>query len=172
MSASKAVLIVIMPHAASRVDQWIVPLNEAMDAYSINTPLRQAAFLAQIAYESGELRYVRELASGTAYEGRADLGNTQAGDGVRYKGRGLIQVTGRSNYGSCGTALHLPLIDHPEMLELPQYAALSAAWFWDSRRLNALADNGSFKEITKKINGGYNGWAQRKEYYERAKAVL
>jgi putative chitinase len=161
-----------MPNSISRIDQWIEPLNEAMAEYEINTPLRQAAFLAQIAHESGELRYVREIASGEAYEGRADLGNTKAGDGKRFRGRGLIQVTGRANYEACGKALGLPLLDFPEMLELPTYAAKSAAWFWKSRGLNELADNGSFKEITKKINGGYNGWTDRQKFYERAKAVV
>lgn len=171
MRVGKASLLVIMPHAKN-IDDWVEPLNAAMEKYDINTSKRQAAFLAQLAHESGEFRYVRELASGEAYEGREDLGNTQAGDGVRFRGRGLIQITGRHNYKACGSALGLPLEIHPEMLELPVYAALSAAWFWDSRKLNALADTESFKEITKKINGGYLGWAQRKEYYERAKAVV
>lgn len=170
--AGRAVLLTIMPNARARIDDFVDALNAAMATYAINTPARQAAFLAQIAHESGELRYVRELASGAAYEGRRDLGNTEPGDGVRFKGRGLIQVTGRSNYKACGDALSLPLLDHPEMLELPIYASYSAAWFWFKNGLNELADRGAFKEITRKINGGYNGWSERQKYYERAKAVL
>lgn len=170
--AGKAVLLVIMPTATHRIDDFVEPLNQTMETYAINTSLRQAGFLAQLAYESVELKYVKELASGAAYEGRADLGNTEVGDGIRFKGRGLIQVTGRSNYGACGEALSLPLLSHPEMLELPVYAAYSAGWFWFKSGLNELADNSSFKQITKIINGGYNGWTERVKYYERARAVL
>ena len=95
---------------------FIQPLNDTMDEFGITTPARQAAFLAQVCHESGSLHYTRELADGTAYEGRADLGNTEPGDGPRFRGRGLIQVTGRANYRACGTALNLDLIGHPEML--------------------------------------------------------
>ena len=94
----------IMPFAKARIPSFVAPLNAAMYEFHINSPLRQAAFIAQIAHESGELRYVKEIASGAAYEGRKDLGNTQPGDGMRYKGRGLIQITGRNNYAECGKA--------------------------------------------------------------------
>lgn len=143
-----------------------------MEEFEIDTPLRQAAFLAQIAHESGSLKYVRELASGGAYEGRADLGNTEPGDGVLFKGRGLIQITGRANYRDCGQALGLDLLDDPSALEQPENACRSAAWFWYSRKLNDLADRGDFRTITKRINGGYNGYQDRLKYYERAKKVL
>ena len=168
----------IMPQAGTRADRFLDSLNNAMEEFEINTPERQAAFLAQLAHESGSLRYVRELASGEAYEGRADLGNTEPGDGVRFKGRGLIQITGRANYKSCGDALDLPLVDQPELLEDTDNACRSAAWFWDSRNLNALADEGKFLLISKRINGvnkktGFpNGWEDRLACYERAQQVL
>jgi len=166
----------IMPGAGARADQFAGPLNGAMAAYAINTPVRQAAFIAQIAHESGQLRYTRELWGPTPtqqrYEGRADLGNTEPGDGVRFKGRGLIQVTGRANYAACGAALGLPLLDHPELLEQPDGACKSAAWFWKSRGLNELADAGAFITITKRINGSTNGLADRQAFWERARAEL
>jgi putative chitinase len=143
-----------------------------MAEFDINTPARQAAFIAQIAHESGQLRYVRELASGAEYEGRADLGNTMIGDGIRFRGRGLIQVTGRANYKACGAALHLDLILFPELLEQPMYACRSAAWFWKTRGLNELADAGDQVKITRRINGGTKGLAERLAYFELAKKVI
>lgn len=137
---------------------------------------RVAAFIAQIGHESGQLRYVRELWGPTAaqarYEGREDLGNTTPGDGFRFRGRGLIQVTGRANYMECGEALGLDLISQPELLEQPEWAAKSAAWFWSTRGLNGLADAGAFDKITRRINGGRNGLAERLDFYDRAKRVL
>lgn len=167
----------IMPLAGKRAAIFLVPLNEAMQEFEITTPKRQAAFLAQIAHESGSLYYVRELASGSAYDtGRLAerLGNTPEddGDGERYRGRGLIQITGRANYLLCGLALDLDLLAEPELLEQPALACRSAAWFWHSRKLNILADKGSFFGITKKINGGYNGLDERVAFWERAKEVL
>lgn len=159
--------------AAGKVDTYLAPLNEALREFEIDAnALREAAFLAQLLHESGGFRYVRELASGVAYEGRADLGNTEPGDGARFKGRGLIQITGRSNYRDCGVALGLDLVEHPELLEQPVAACRSAAWFWASRGLNELADKEDFLRITKRINGGTNGWAERVRFYERAKEVL
>lgn len=165
-------LIEIMPYSINRIDQYIEPLNECMATYEINTPLRQAAFIAQIAHESAQLRYVEEIASGAAYEGRKDLGNTEPGDGRKFKGRGLIQITGRSNYKACGDALGVDLISDPEALESPDNACSSAAWFWDSKRLNESADIGDILRITKKINGGTNGFEERLAYYEKAKLIL
>ena len=162
----------ILPHAKSRVDMFLQPLNDAMDEFGIDTPQRQAAFLAQIAHESGELRYVRELASGKAYEGRSGLGNVVAGDGVRFKGRGLIQITGRANYASCGSALELDLLATPELLETPENACRSAAWYWKAHGLNELADAGNFHKITLRINGGLNGYEDRLKYWELAKEAV
>lgn len=167
-------LLKIMPYAAKRVDVFLAPLIAAMDEFEINTPARQAAFLAQVGHESGQLLYVKELASGEAYEGRKDLGNTRPGDGVRYKGRGLIQITGRANYAACGAALGLDLIAEPELLEQPGNACRSAGWFWKTHRLNELADEGmaSFGLITKRINGGLNGINDRLALYRAANEVL
>lgn len=166
----------IMPYCPQpRAALYTIPLAEAMAEYEINTPRRQAAFLAQVAHESGSLHYVRELASGSAYEFRKDLGNTMAGDGKRYKGRGLIQITGRNNYRSCSIALYgTPdvLLGKPEMLESVIPACRSAGWFWQSSKLNALADENDFTRITLRINGGQNGAADRQMHYVRACEVL
>ncbi len=163
----------ICPQTKSgRLAIFVEPLNATMQEFSIDTPQRQAAFLAQIAHESGGFIYVRELASGDAYESRGDLGNTQAGDGRRFRGRGLVQITGRANYTAVGDALGIDCVGSPELLEEPINAARSAGWFWNSRKLSALADAGDFKAITKRINGGLNGYADRSTYWERAKAVL
>lgn len=154
------------------LERYAEPLNAAMQEFEINNVARETMFLAQLAHESGGFRYVRELASGEAYEGRMDLGNTEPGDGVRFKGRGLIQITGRANYRECGEALDLDLLAHPELLETPENACRSAAWFWDSRELNQRADLGDFKGITKRINGALNGWQDRLSYLEKAQQVL
>ena len=115
---------------------------------------RVAAFIAQIGHESGQLRYVKEIWGPTAaqmrYEGRADLGNTQPGDGSKYRGRGLIQITGRANYKACGEALGLDLINHPELLEKPQHACMSAAWFWATKGLSPLDDEGGLEGLTER----------------------
>lgn len=173
-------LLAVMPSSGKRAEIFLAPLNAAMEEFEINTPTRQAAFLAQIAHESGSLRYVRELASGAAYDtGRLAerLGNTPEddGDGERYRGRGLIQITGTTNYSACSAALYgdsQHLLDHPELLELPDAAARSACWFWHSRGLNELADNGDFTKITKRINGGLNGYDDRFAYWTRAQKVM
>ena len=162
----------IMPYAGKRAETFLEPLNAAMAEFEINTPARQAAFLAQITHESGSLRYVKEIASGAAYEGRKDLGNTEEGDGMRFKGRGLIQITGRANYAQCGAALGLDLLAEPDLLEQTENACRRAGWFWQTRGLNELADDGEFKLITKRINGGYNGLADRQAYYARARGTL
>lgn len=164
----------IMPQATkANVNKYGPFLLETFDLFEINTPARQAAFIAQLAHESGQFRYVRELASGSAYEGRADLGNTQAGDGVKFKGRGLIQITGRANYTKLGEYLGEDLLSNPELLERPDLAVKSAGWFWHVyKNLNPLADEGNFRLITKKINGGYNGYDDRIAFWERARREL
>jgi len=162
----------IMPLAGRRATLFLEPLKAAMVEFGIDTPLRQAAFLAQVGHESGQLRYVRELASGAAYEGRGDLGNVVAGDGVRFKGRGLLQVTGRANYAACGVALRLDLLSRPDLLEQPGNACRSAGWFWQSRGLNRLADAGDQERLTRRINGGVNGLAERLALYQTARRVL
>ncbi len=155
----------ICPHAGSRIAQFIQPLNDAMLTFSILAPRRQAAFLAQCAHESGEFRWLRELASGDAYEGRADLGNTQPGDGARFKGGGAIQITGRYNYQKCGAAIGVDLVNHPELVEIPENACQASAWWWQTHGLNELADENAFGSVTHKINGGYTGLDQRLGYW-------
>lgn len=162
----------IYTHSGERCDVFIYPLNAAMDEFEINTPLRQSAFIAQVGHESGELRYVKELATGKAYEGRRDLGNVKEGDGPRFKGRGLIQITGRYNYRKISIALDLDCEMRPELLESRDNACRSAAWFWSVNGLNELADKEDFVRITKRINGGTNGLEDRQRLYELAKAVL
>jgi putative chitinase len=156
----------------ARIDRFIEPLNTVLAEFEINTPQRMRMFLAQIGHESGQLRYVRELASGEAYEGRKDLGNTEPGDGVRYKGRGLIQITGKRNYTLCGFGLELPLLETPDLLEQPLNAARSAGWFWKTNNLNSLCDLGLFKELTRRINGGYNGYSDRYKLYQRGFDII
>ena len=163
----------IMPNlSTSRANQVLPHLNAAMAEANINTPLRQAAFLAQLAHESCGLVYFEEIASGAAYEGRRDLGNTQPGDGVRYKGRGPIQLTGRANYRAAGAALGLDLENNPTRAADVDVGFRTAAWYWSSRNLNRYADAGNFDTITYRVNGGYNGKASRDAYYATAKQVL
>lgn len=176
MPITEQQLLQILPNAGRNAGVFVPVLNTAMNRHGIVSVARVAAFIAQVGHESGQLRWVREIWGPTAqqagYEGRADLGNTVKGDGSKYRGRGLIQVTGRANYAACGDALGLDLIDKPELLELPQHAAMSAAWFWSTRGLNTLADQGEFVKITRRINGGTNGLADRQELYEKALKVL
>lgn len=169
-------LLQILPSAGQSAGVFVSVLNTAMIHYQIVGLKRVAAFIAQIGHESGQLKYVKEIWGPTKaqakYEGRADLGNTVKGDGSKYCGRGLIQITGRVNYAACGEALALDLINHPELLEKPQHACMSAAWFWVSRGLNTLADVGNFSKITSRINGGQNGAADRQALYAKALKVL
>lgn len=165
----------IMPNlSTSKTEEYLPYLNAAMTEADISTPLRQAAFLAQLAAESGELKYFEEIASGAAYEGRKDLGNVQAGDGKRYKGRGPIQLTGRSNYRNCGKALGIDLENNPERADDLDVAFRTAAWYWSSRKLNIFADKGRdhFDEISFKVNGGWNGKEKRRSYYNKALEIL
>ena len=156
--------------------KFVDAINQACEKYKINTPQRISAFIAQIAHESGCFKYVREIWGPTkaqsGYEGRKDLGNLYAGDGKRYMGRGLIQITGRANYMQMSSALGVDFVSKPEMLEIPEYAVESAACFWSSRKLNELADSGDFKLITKRINGGLNGFDERLSIYTKAKQLL
>ncbi|PAA14442.1 glycoside hydrolase family 19 protein [Pseudomonas fragi] len=169
-------LLQILPNAGQSAGVFVPVLNAAMMHYQIIGPRRVAAFIAQIGHESGQLKYVKEIWGPTAaqakYEGRKDLGNIVAGDGSKYRGRGLIQITGRDNYMDCGEGLGLDLIKQPELLEKPQHAGMSAAWFWATNGLNTLADAGKFDAITQRINGGQNGAADRQALYARALKVL
>ena len=165
-------LLVIMPGSENRVDKFLPFLNQYAERFQVDTTLRFAHFIAQVAHESGSLRYVRELGSGMKYEGRKDLGNTKPGDGPRYKGRGFLQITGRKNYQIVGEALGLNLIDNPQLLEQPEWAVASAFWFWDRHKLNTWADKDDVVTITKRINGGTNGLADRKKFLLAAKKIF
>lgn len=155
-----------------RVDLFFPYLSKYMIMFDVVGKLREAAFLGQVLWESGNLRYTKEIASGIAYEGRKDLGNTHKGDGVKFKGRGLIQITGESNYKELSDIFGEDFINHPELLETPRFACKSAAWFFKRHGLNELADKSMFNLITKRINGGYNGLAGRTLIYEKALKVL
>lgn len=168
-----AVLRAVMPQLSEAKAKLYLPLlNAAMAEAGITTPQRQAAFLAQLAHESGQFRYMQEIASGSAYEGRRDLGNVNPGDGQLYKGRGPIQLTGRDNYRAAGEALGLDLEANPRQAAEPSVGFRTAAWYWNTRHLNDFADTGDFREITRRINGGYNGLADRERYYAAARQAL
>ncbi len=163
----------VMPLLSEAKARAYLPLlNRAMAEAQITTTKRKAMFLAQLAHESVQLRYFEEIASGAAYEGRRDLGNVRPGDGVRYKGRGPIQITGRANYRAAGKALGLPLEANPKMASRPSVGFRIAAWYWKSRGLNAYADRGDFRGVTLRINGGYNGYSDRLNYYRKALRAL
>ena len=193
-------LLHILPNAGPVAGVFVPVLNAAMSRYQIVGTKRIAAFIAQVGHESGHLtrlaenlnysadalrrnwpsRFDVELASAVArkpeqianiaYGNR--MGNIAPGDGCKYRGRGLIQITGKNNYRACGEALGLDLIAQPELLEKPQHACMSAAWFWATNGLNTLADAGKFDAITQRINGGQNGATDRQALYAKALKVL
>ncbi len=147
-------------------------LNRYMHNYNICGKLREAAFLATVIHESGHFRYTREIASGAAYEGRKDLGNIYKGDGVKFRGRGLIQLTGRSNYERASKALGVDFVSNPQLLEQPRYATQVSCWWWADKGLNEIADTGDFRKVTRIVNGGYNGFSDREFWYKKALEIL
>ncbi|HIE1735584.1 glycoside hydrolase family 19 protein [Pseudomonas aeruginosa] len=201
-------LLQIFPNAGHRAGFFVPALNVAMERFGITSPVRVAAFLAQVGHESSQLTRLMEnlnysarglaatwpsrylgadgqpnaLAQGlarkpraianNAYASRNGNGDEASGDGWCYRGRGLLQITGRSNYRAAGAGLGQPLEQEPELLEQPEWAAISAAWWWSTHGLNELADRGEFAAITRRINGGLNGQADRLALWEKAKAVL
>ena len=181
--------------------KWLQPLEDTFEKYEINTPKRQAAFIGQCAHESGNFKLLEENLHYSAaalmrvwpsrfpdldvanqyannpekiankvYGGR--MGNTEDGDGWKYHGRGLIQLTGKENYGNCGSGLGVDLLGDPDLLVTPEYAALSAGWFWRKRDLNSLADSGDIETMTKRINGGLIGLEDRKAKIDKALSIL
>lgn len=172
----------IMPNALSvNIKKYLPYLNRYMPKWGINTPLRIQHFIAQIAHESGELRYSQEIASGKAYDtGRKAiaLGNTPVadGDGQKYKGRGLIQITGKNNYKRFNAAIGgkgaTDVVLHPDIVANPDYAVLSACWFFKTAGCLALADKDDVTAVTKRVNGGLNGFESRKAFLKRAKGVI
>ncbi len=214
MPITEQQLLQILPNAGPRVGVFVPALNRAMARWKIDSRIRQAAFLAQVGHESGQLRNmvenlnyraerIRQIGQASAagsrwrslvpradelsgkperlgnavYGGRMGNGPEDSGDGFRYRGRGLIQLTGRSNYRAAGEGLGLPLEAQPELLEQAEHAAQSAAWWWSQHGLNELADAGRFQDIGSIINTGApgrvpNGAADRKALYELALKVL
>ncbi|MEI6758369.1 MAG: hypothetical protein FDX18_06735 [Chlorobium sp.] len=184
-------LIAIAGVSTKIMPELVEWLNKTCPAYEIDTPQEYAHFLAQSCHETDHFKTLEEYASGKAYEGRADLGNTRPGDGVKFKGRGIFQTTGRSNYLQLGIKEgHRDLfINTPELLEQPQYAVWSACEYWKTRGLNDIANHADSDVLKKKyrgnlievspvefisiaINGGYNGMEERKKFYANAKNVL
>jgi putative chitinase len=156
-----------------RAAELALAANVHFPAYGImNSELRLAHFMAQLVHESGSFRYMEEIASGSAYEGRADLGNTQAGDGKRFKGRGPIQITGRANYRTFGRAIGIDIENHPEIAAVPSIGLHLALEYWKQRGLNNYADTDDVATITRKINGGLNGFADRKAHLAKIKGWL
>ncbi|UXY55402.1 glycoside hydrolase family 19 protein [Pseudomonas tohonis] len=214
MQITEQQLLHALPNARRNAGVFVSAINRAAARFNITSPVRLAAFLAQVGHESGELtrlvenlnyrdatriaqifrhgfdanrnarvdpeevqearRYVGnpQALANRAYANRMGNGPEASGDGWRYRGRGLIQLTGRANYAAASADLGLDLMAQPELLEQPEHAAMAAAWFWESRGLNELADRGDFEGITRRINGGFTGLAERRALWERAKAVL
>lgn len=168
------------------IEVFLPQLNLFMPKYKIDTPQRIGGFVSQVGVESEDLKYTKEIASGNAYEGRKDLGNIYPGDGRKFKGRGLIQVTGRKNYRDCSLALFKDdrLERNPELLSSPSCAVESACWYWDVRNVNSICDKPedwhkagvhNYDKITwisVLVNGGLNGITERRENYARARKVL
>ena len=166
-------LKLIYPFSTSENRLKYLPyLNQYMNEYEITTLIRIWSYLSQIGHESGQLRYSEEIASGKAYEGRKDLGNTEIGDGIWYKGRGLIQITGRFNYEKLTNYFGVDFIQEPELLKTPEWAIKSSLWFWRIKGLNEIADTGDFEKLTRRINGGLNGLKDRLEIFERCKKYI
>ena len=147
-------------------------LATTLDSYAINTRLRIAHFLGQTCHESAGFRTTEEFASGENYEGRADLGNNRPGDGVRYKGRGLLQLTGRANYKAFGDILGMNLEGNPELAAEPVLSLKIACEFWKKKSLNQLCDADDIVELTRRINGGKNGLDERRALTAKAKAAI
>ncbi len=201
---SKEQLKQIMPLCtAENLEKYVGPLNDTMEKFSINTPLRQAHFLAQIAHESEELKHVvenmnysqarlmqifpryfrtieeaapynrqPEKIANRVYSNRMGNGDEASGEGWKFRGRGLIQLTGKENYKKASDAIGVDFVSNPDLVQGPVYASLTAGWYWDLRELNKPADADNIYKVTKLINGGTLGLQQRELYLERAKKTL
>lgn len=157
---------------ASGALKYYSELTGSMGIAAITTKQRACCYVAQLAHESGNFYYMEEIASGSAYEGRTDLGNTQPGDGKRYKGRGPIQITGRYNYTQASKDLGIDLVNNPQLASKPEIGFKLSAWYWNKHNLNSYSDRYDFTGLTKAINGGTNGLADRRQYYEKAVQYL
>lgn len=170
---TKEILKKIAPNANDKIISDLEHyFDEYLQKYNINTYLRVCHFLAQCAHESANFRTLEEYASGSAYEGRKDLGNVNPGDGKRYKGRGIIQLTGRANYRTYGQRLGIPLEDQPLLALDPKVSVQTACEYWNSKKLSEFADKDDLLTITKRINGGTNGLEDRKAKLAIAKQVI
>jgi putative chitinase len=173
MKVTAAILKLIAPTAkATILNDLEVYLTDALVKYGIDTERRIVHFLAQAAHESAGFRTLQEYASGAEYQGRHDLGNTHPGDGIRFKGRGIFQLTGRANYAEMSKKLGVDLIAHPELAASGKISVLTACEYWNSRKISHLADVDSVREVTRKINGGLNGLAQREAYLTKTKRYI
>jgi len=170
ITITAAIIAAIAPQPRLGATSVAEALDAALPEYEIDTPARVAACLAQLAHESAGFRTTVEYADGKAYEGRLDLGNTQAGDGPRYRGRGLIQITGRSNYELVQELTGMPTLDDPDLLCEPGPALLSALAWWGENVPDA--ENLSVAQVTRRVNGGTNGLAARQQLFDRALVVL
>lgn len=173
----------IVPNLPKNADAFIPYFNEIFPLFEITTQRRLAGFIAQAAHETGGFKYTTELASGDAYENRKDLGNIYKGDGRKFKGRGIFQITGRANYEKIGKELGKDFIKFPELLATPEYSVKSAAIFWRNIKGNGLMDLPDtwrsktqgldpYKYLTLRINGGQNGYADRLKYFNKALQVF
>jgi putative chitinase len=147
-------------------------LAATLESYQIDNRLRIAHFLAQTCHESAGFRTTEEFASGERYEGRADLGNNKKGDGPRYKGRGLLQLTGRANYRELGKILGVPLEEDPELAGDPVLSLKIACEYWKKRKINVACDADDIVKVTRLINGGENGLEDRRAKTGKAKAAV
>lgn len=172
--ATKEKLAIVMPLAVpKRIDAFFEPIKVALTKYGMTSPLQIAHFVAQIGHESASLLYTEEIASGDAYEGRRDLGNLHDGDGRRFKGRGLIQLTGRVNYEAYSKHTGIDYVSRPELVASDPLVAVDVScWFWKSRGVDKLADADDVKAVTKRINGGFNGLDDRIQYLRRSKVLM
>lgn len=164
----------MLPSAGDRLTPHLPFIGPALEWGKIDDKTELAAFMAHLAHESGEYRYMREIADGSQYEGRTDLGNIYPGDGHKYPGRGAIQVTGRDAARAAGRALGAPFEDHPELMELPEWATKVSVWFWTKYKpwLPPAARLGWFHVTQRLVNGGENGWLARLEYYRHNLSLL
>lgn len=168
---TKEILKKLAPRAKEEILDGIIQYQYLLEEYDITTGNRVQMFLAQLAHESAGFRTTEEYASGRAYEGRQDLGNVNAGDGVKFKGRGLIQLTGRHNYRMYGKLVEEDLENNPELVKEFPLALEVSVLYWSRNKLNKLADKGDFEKITRRINGGLNGYEDRLRYLRIAQEL-
>ena len=169
----RIVLLKAAPHGKAWIlDGFADALPDLCVNYAIDTPVRQQHFIAQCAHESDHWATTKEYASGAAYEGRKDLGNTSKGDGRKFRGRGLIQLTGRANYAAAARAMEAPFLDQPELVERFPFAADVSGWFWRTHGCNELADKDDVKLVTRRVNGGLNGLASRTAALESVRGLI